>query len=114
MMTAQAAPWFSFGLVGRVPSSGFRPRPSVDGGLLAIERRRTALVPPAQRKAYERFVGDMFTGAGRSFGQILQRATGVTRPVADRALAAADLGPRSLPRDVGPEQWAVLWRELGR
>src|SRR5690606_33373194 len=33
MMTAQAAPWFAFNVRGRVPSWGFSPSPSVDGGI---------------------------------------------------------------------------------
>ena len=33
MLTAQTAPWFTFDLHGRVPSWGFRPRPSLHGGI---------------------------------------------------------------------------------
>jgi 23S rRNA (adenine-N6)-dimethyltransferase len=114
MMTAQAAPWFEFTLHGRVPADAFDPRPSVDGGILVINRRIRPLVSPARRSAYERFVRAVFTGRGRGLERILAHA--VPGPAASRrsALAAAMLAPTALPRDLSPEQWVTLWHELER
>lgn len=114
MMSAQAAPWFEFALHARVPSTGFRPRPTVDGGLLSVERRTVPLIPPTDRRAYERFVGAVFTGRGRGMDAILAGA--VRLPSVDRraALAAAGVSPSALPRDLRPEAWAELWAHCGR
>ncbi|GAA1932579.1 23S ribosomal RNA methyltransferase Erm [Nocardioides hwasunensis] len=112
MMTAQAAPWFDVGLAGRVPAHGFTPKPSVDGGLLRIERRPEPLVPPARRTAYERFVHGVFTGRGGSLHRILQAAARVDARRADLAMERAQIDRRSLPRDLTPRQWADLWHAV--
>lgn len=114
MMTAQSAPWFVFELEGRVPAWGFSPRPSVDGGLLSIARRGSPLVPVAQRPAYEGLVRSMFTARGSTLDAVVATAGRVTRSRARRALEAAGASTRRLPRDLGPEEWARLWLELGR
>lgn len=112
MMTAQAAPWFTFSLEGRVPASCFTPMPSVDGGLLRIERRAESLVPMAQRRAYESFVRAVFTGSGSSLTRILQKATRASTARVARGLAAAEVPRGVLPRELRPEQWAALWSGL--
>ena len=114
LLTAQTAPWFAFSLHGRVPSSGFRPRPSVDGGVLSIRRRTTPLVPCAHRAHYERFVRAVFTGPGGTFDRIVQQATRAPRRAVQGALREARLEARTLPRDLSPEQWSTLWRRVGR
>jgi 23S rRNA (adenine-N6)-dimethyltransferase len=43
-----------------VPAAAFRPRPTVDGGLLVISRRSRPLLDPGRRGAYQRFVADAF------------------------------------------------------
>jgi 23S rRNA (adenine-N6)-dimethyltransferase len=112
VMTAQAAPWFEFGLHGRVPAACFAPRPSVDGGILSIDRRGSPLVPADQRRRYESFVHGVFTGAGRGMDGVLRRA-GTRSAEVGRVLAACRIERDALPRDVRPEQWARLWTELG-
>ncbi|MCC4249763.1 MULTISPECIES: 23S ribosomal RNA methyltransferase Erm [Microbacterium] len=112
LMTAQAAPWFAFTLHGRVPSHAFRPAPSVDGGILSITRRGSPLVPLAHRRAYERFVGEVFTAKGRGMGSILATVRRCSRPAAKRHLTQAGVGADALPRDLGPQQWADLWKHL--
>src|SRR5688500_6376745 len=62
LLTASWWPWYEFDLAGRVPASAFRPRPSVDGGILVIRRRAVPLVPPAERGAYQRLVREAFRG----------------------------------------------------
>lgn len=114
MMTAQSAPWFEFELEGRVPAWGFRPRPSVDGGLLSITRRGSPLVSPTDRRAYEMFVRAMFTARGGALDAVTAAASRVARPRARRALAAVGASATHLPRDLGPVQWAGLWEQLGR
>ena len=111
MMTAQAAPWFTFHLHDRTPARGFRPMPSVDGGILSIQRRADPLVPLHQRKRYDAFVAAVFRGRGNGIRQILQRMS-LPASAIDRALRVTALAPRALPRDIAPAQWAHLWSAL--
>ncbi len=112
MMTAQAAPWYRFTLHGRVLARHFRPMPSVDGGILGIERRESPLVPVAQRRAYDRFVRRVFTGSGRGLAAVVTSAGGVHRGRVHDALAELRIGRSALPRDLDAEQWAGLWLRL--
>jgi 23S rRNA (adenine-N6)-dimethyltransferase len=114
MMTAAAAPWFEFSLHGRVPARHFSPMPSVDGGILRIRRRGAPLVHPGERVAYERFVRDLFTGRGSGLAALVQHGCGVPRARARSALSEAGIAADGLPRDLGAEQWARLWRQVGR
>ena len=59
-LTASWWPWFEFALAGRVPAGAFRPRPSVDGGLLVMSRRDRPLLDRRRRRAYQRFVAEAF------------------------------------------------------
>lgn len=113
LMTAQQAPWFTFGLHGRVPSWGFSPRPNVDGGILTIVRRESPLVPHADRRAYEAFVRAVFAGRGGRLDRIVQGAARVDRAAAAAAVARAE-ATRALPRDLDARQWAALWHVLRR
>ena len=112
MMTAQAAPWFVFSLHGRVPARHFTPMPSVDGGVLRIDRRSTPLVDPRDRGRYERFVRAMFTARGNGLPALLQHGAGVTKSRARSVVAHVGIAPDRLPRDLRPEEWAALWHAL--
>lgn len=112
MMTAQSAPWFAFDLAGRVPSWGFAPQPSVDGGVLRISRRDEPLVPDSDRTAYTSFVSNVFTGRGGSLTALISRAARVDRNRTKRALRDAGVHGDGRPRDLRPEHWAALWRGL--
>lgn len=112
MLTAQTAPWFVFELHGRVPARGFRPVPSVDGGLLAITRRGSPLVEPEHRRRYEAFVRAVFTGRGNGLEAIVQSYTGWSTSTTRHALDRARTAARSLPRDLDAYQWAALWEAV--
>ncbi len=112
MLTAQSGPWFTFELRGRVPSWGFDPRPSVDGGILAITRRGSPLIAAADRRRYENFVRAIFTGRGGSLAAILQGASHLGRGAARRAISCAGVAPEALPRDLSAAQWVELWCSL--
>ena len=111
MMTAQAAPWFTFALEGRVPARGFRPVPNVDGGILVIARRAPARVPDRDRAAYDAFVRRVFTARGNGIRAILHHVTGRSRADVDRMLAASRIAASALPRDITADQWCSLWAE---
>jgi 23S rRNA (adenine-N6)-dimethyltransferase len=111
MLTASWWPWYEFTLVSRVPATAFAPRPSVDGGILAMYRRECPLVPSTARAAYQGLVGDVFTGRGRGLAAVLRRrfAVGTVRGWLGREGLRGD----ALPRDLTASQWASLYR-LGR
>lgn len=113
MMAAQAAPWFTFELHGRVPAYGFMPRPNVDGGILTIRRRPSPLVEHAARRRYGRFVHSTFTGPGRGIADILRlRSVGDRRSIR-QMLDRYSIRTDALPRDLKAEQWVQLWDALG-
>lgn len=110
MMTAQWWPWFEFGLQCRVPADAFRPRPTVDGGLLAVTRRRDPLLPVRDRGRYQGFVSAVFTGRGRGLAAVL---SGVCDRRTRRAVVAwlhREGIAGALPRDLTAEQWVRLFR----
>lgn len=73
MMTVQWWPWIQFDLHGRVPATHFAPRPTVDGGVLSMQRRESPLLDWDSRRRYTSFVHAVFTGKGRGIAAILRR-----------------------------------------
>ncbi|MGV0741420.1 23S ribosomal RNA methyltransferase Erm [Mycolicibacterium sp. XJ870] len=103
MMTAQWWPWFEFGLARKVSADSFRPRPSVDAGLLTMARRTEPLIDSADRQRYQSLVHQVFTGRGRGMGQI------VGQRVPRQWLRHNEINPSALPRDLTAAQWAALF-----
>ncbi len=110
-LTAQWWPWYSFTLDRRIASTAFRPRPSVDAGLLLVDRREAPLVPAARRRAYQAWVARVFASRGRGLVQILGR-NGVPRGVADEVARRGRPRPAALPRDLRAEDWADAYRAV--
>ena len=112
MMTAQWAPWFDFGLAGRVPADAFHPKPSVDGGILTIDRASTGSVPKKNRSDYHRFVHAVFTGRGRGMKGILTKMSIADQRTLQSTMDRNDIRGHTLPKDLTPDQWAGLYSEL--
>lgn len=106
LLTASWWPWFEFALAGRVPAAAFRPRPSVDGGVLVLRRRADPLVDPAQRGPYQRLVRTAFAG------DRLVPALRAAVPGARERVARLGLRPGVRPRDLTARDWAALHRVL--
>jgi 23S rRNA (adenine-N6)-dimethyltransferase len=87
--------WWTFRLERRLPAGAFDPSPSVDAGVLAVERRRPPLVPESELRAYRRFVA-------RGFRH------GLRAVAAPRLLRRLELAKAS-PRDLDVHQWATLF-----
>ncbi len=104
MLTVQWWPWVSAHLEMRIPATAFRPRPSVDSGLLVLRRRSDPLLAVSERRAYQQFVRRIFTGPGRGIDRILQHS-GLTAARSRRFLDRHGYSPRALPRDVDPAHW---------
>jgi 23S rRNA (adenine-N6)-dimethyltransferase len=103
LLTASWWPWYEFDLAGRVPASAFRPRPSVDGGILLIRRREVPLVPPSERGPYQRLVREAFRG-----DRLLPAIRGLV-PTSHRWLAAQGLTRWTRPGELDAERWAALY-----
>lgn len=108
-LTAQWWPWFTFALDRRIPAGAFRPRPSVDAGLLIVERRIRPLVAPQERRQYQAFVARVFGGRGKGLPAILIRA-GVPAPTAIALAGGAGRRRDVLPRDLDAAAWASAFR----
>jgi 23S rRNA (adenine-N6)-dimethyltransferase len=112
MMTAQWWPWFEFCLVRRVSADSFRPKPSVDGGLMTIRRRADPLVDTSDRRAYQAMVHQVFTGRGHGIAQNLDRR--MPHRAARQWLRDNGIRACALPRDLSAAQWADLYRRSKR
>ena len=112
MMTAQSAPWFTFGLEGRVPSWGFTPQPSVDAAILVVHRRHAPLLEERDRGSYERFVRSAFTSRGRTLAEIIQNAGRTSNKKARSAIQMTEIKGKRLPRDLDARQWVALWKAV--
>jgi 23S rRNA (adenine-N6)-dimethyltransferase len=58
------APWWEIRLVRQLPAAAFRPRPSVDAGIVVVSRRAEPLLEASQARAYRAFLRRSF-GRGR-------------------------------------------------
>jgi 23S rRNA (adenine-N6)-dimethyltransferase len=109
MMTAQWWPWFEFGLVRKVSADAFRPKPSVDGGLMTITRRTDPLVDARDRRSYQAMVHQVFTGRGHGIAQIVERR--MPAALTRQWLRENGIRASALPRDLSAAQWAALFVE---
>jgi 23S rRNA (adenine-N6)-dimethyltransferase len=107
MLTASWWPWYDFELHARVPARSFRPVPAVDGGLLTMTRRATALAD--DRRGYQDFVKLVFTGRGHGLREILHRTGRINRTELRDWLGTHRVPPHVLPKELTAHQWASLW-----
>ncbi|MFT4165460.1 MAG: rRNA adenine N-6-methyltransferase family protein [Microlunatus sp.] len=107
-LTAQWWPWYDFALDRRIASTAFRPRPSVDAGLLLVHRRAVPLIPQDKQRSYQDWVARVFGSRGRGIVEILRR-NGVPRRVAAEIARSGRNRPAALARDLGAEDWATAY-----
>jgi 23S rRNA (adenine-N6)-dimethyltransferase len=113
LLTAQWWPWLSPRLDRRIPAGAFRPRPSVDAGLLVIDRRAEPLLPVREQRGYQRFAAAVFNGRGRGLHEILARQ-GIARDDVRRWAREHHVGPNALPRELDALAWVGAYRMSGR
>lgn len=113
LLTAQWWPWLSPRLDRRIPAGAFRPRPSVDAGLLVIDRRAEPLLPVREQRGYQRFAAAVFNGRGRGLHEILARQ-GIARDDVRRWAREHGVGPNALPRELDARAWVGAYRMSGR
>lgn len=114
LMTAQWSPWLTFRLHTRVAASAFRPRPTVDGGILVVARRAEPLLPLGDRSAFQQLTRRVFTGPGRGLAEVLARAGafGSTQQ-ARQWLRARAVAPDGFPTSLSTASWVDLFRASG-
>jgi 23S rRNA (adenine-N6)-dimethyltransferase len=106
LLTAEWWPWYTFRLARRVPADAFVPRPSVDAGILVVERRGRPLV--RDRAGYQSWVRSAFTGPGAGIVAILAR-TGLPRAAVVGWARAEGIPPTALPRDLTAHHWSSAY-----
>jgi 23S rRNA (adenine-N6)-dimethyltransferase len=89
--------WWTFRVDRRLAASCFEPPPSVDAGVLVVERRNPPLVPASARGDYAAFVRSGFQGG--------LRAVATPRRV-------RRIGRRAVPRELDAHQWAALFHAV--
>jgi 23S rRNA (adenine-N6)-dimethyltransferase len=109
-LTAQWWPWFEFRLLARVPAAAFSPRPSVDGGILMIDRRATPLLSQAEQHTYQDWVRAIFSGRGRTLQEVLAASGGLSRRASTQFCLSQHLPPKALPRDLTARQWVAAFK----
>ena len=100
-------PWWTFELVRHLPASAFAPRPSVDGGFLAIRPRAQPLVPTDRRQAYRGLLARAFRRANLPVTRSLHDAIS-PRPIA-ACLRDRGLAPDARPTDLDVFDWVALF-----
>ena len=110
-LTAQWWPWYDFALDQRIPAAAFRPRPSVDAGLLLIHRRSEPLIPDDEQRSYQSWVARVFSSPGRGIVEILRR-NGVPRRVAADLVRRNRNRPATLARDLRAQDWSDAYQAI--
>jgi 23S rRNA (adenine-N6)-dimethyltransferase len=93
------APWWKLTLGKRIPATGFRPPPSVDAGVLTVDRRSTPLLPPSDARAFRSLLQTAFS-------------LGTKHVVTQVELRRLGLRPGAAARELGTEEWVSVFRHL--
>ncbi|WP_173923843.1 23S ribosomal RNA methyltransferase Erm [Agromyces sp. Marseille-P2726] len=108
LMTAEWWPWYDSSLLRRIPARAFAPVPSVDAGLLHLERRTSPLVPVSESRAYRHLVRRVFAAPGR--GAVAMAGSVGGRRIATAWARDAGVATNALVRSITAAQWAALHR----
>lgn len=107
-LTVLTWPWFEWRHPGAIGRDAFRPRPSVDAGLLTLERRAVPLVPQHRAGAWRRTVEAGFTGVGGG----LAASLATVHPRRRVRAAFAGLDARKPVGLVTPGEWLEVFARL--
>jgi 16S rRNA (adenine1518-N6/adenine1519-N6)-dimethyltransferase len=100
-------------IVRRVPSSAFRPPPSVESAVIRITPRLAPVVPLARLPAFRAVVQAAFGMRRKQMVNVVRGITGLSAPLAERILAEANVDPRARPETLSVEKFSVLADVMG-
>jgi 23S rRNA (adenine-N6)-dimethyltransferase len=100
-------PWWEFTLVRRVHSDAFDPRPSVDAGMLRVQRRDDPLLPAEVRPLFVALVARAFASPGEPIAVSTRRR--VPRTAWRRLATERGLPPAARPSDLDVTDWVALF-----
>ena len=100
-------------IVRRVPPSAFRPAPKVSSAVVALRTHARPAFAPLDRKAFLRFVSDVFRHRRKQLRGALGHEAGVTPDRAVAALRECGIEPRRRAEELTLEEWVALARALG-
>ena len=108
LLNVSWGPWWTFAADLHLGRRCFQPMPSVDAGVLRIERRRHPLLPEAAREEFRRFVR---LGYGKS-SLPLRRSLGTVLTGGQLHRLASDLGfdPAARAIDLDLIHWVQVFR----
>jgi 23S rRNA (adenine-N6)-dimethyltransferase len=103
---------WSFEIARRIPAAAFRPKPHVDGALLAIRPLDPPLLRLEEARPFEKLVRIAFLRAGEPLARALRP---VCRSSEVRRLQRKLCLPSSArPIDLDVQEWVTVYRFLGR
>lgn len=100
-------------IVRRVPPSAFRPAPKVSSAVVALRTRERPAFAPLDRKAFLRFVSDVFRHRRKQLRGALGHEAGVAPDRAVAALRECGIEPRRRAEELALDEWIALARALG-
>lgn len=110
LATLRWSPWWDFRLVRMVRRDAFVPPPSVDAGLLVIERRADPLLSERHRTPYRHLVANGFAHRGTP----LARALGVPRRTWSTFAHERGVPQDARAAELDVYDWVALFERIGR
>lgn len=96
-------------LLFTVPSSAFRPAPTVESAVVRLTPRGEPLVPPAQSRAFQRFVQALFGMRRKQLQRVLRSVYPELGDSASALLGNQGWNPAARPETLSPAELARLF-----
>lgn len=100
-------------IVRRVGPSAFRPAPRVSSAVVVLRTRARPAFAPLERRAFLRFVSNVFRHRRKQLRSALGHEAGVARDRAEAALKSSAIEPRRRAEELTLEEWVALARAVG-
>jgi 16S rRNA (adenine1518-N6/adenine1519-N6)-dimethyltransferase len=100
-------------IVRRVPPSAFRPAPKVSSAVVALRTHARPAFAPLDRRAFLRFVSDVFRHRRKQLRGALGHEARVAPDRAVAALRESGIEPRRRAEELALGEWIALARALG-
>jgi len=96
-----------------IPAGAFSPPPKVESAVVRLVPREDRVVSDAEQPDYAEFVIAAFGLRRKQMRRVLRTLTTCPVDRIDAALSHAVVSPEARPEVLTPEQFAILYRELG-